>query len=98
MIRTPQHNDATAPRLGLERLLFLTSDNVLFPRLDSSQTSNLDSLVSSSSPSLDDRPRVGTDWSPRRALPTRSSVSRPATTQPNTNQSSRGPLITDRPT
>ena len=39
-------------------LLFLTSDNVLFSRLDSSQTSNLDSVVSSSSPSLEARPRA----------------------------------------
>src|SRR6266853_1915444 len=46
-----------APRLGLERLLFLTSDNVLFPRLDFFQTSTLVGVVSSSSP-LDGRPQA----------------------------------------
>src|SRR6266853_584408 len=45
-------------KVGLKHPLFLTSDNVLFPRLDTSQTSNLDSVVSSSSPSLDARPRA----------------------------------------
>src|SRR5437660_5847320 len=45
--------------IGLENPPFLTWDNVLFPRLDSSQTSNPDSVVSSISPSLDGRPRAG---------------------------------------
>src|SRR6266852_849131 len=44
------------PDQGSNWCLFLNSDNVLFPRLDSSQTSNLDSVVSSSSPFLDARP------------------------------------------
>src|SRR6267143_5494066 len=44
-------------KVGLKHPLFPTSDSVLFPRLDFSQTSKLDGVVSSNSP-LDARPQA----------------------------------------